>query len=283
MGEMSEELVNEMKQKAQNIQQTVKLVQDIYAYFKKDPDTQSIRDILDKDMQGFSFTGQYTDLCYFQQADRMPLSAIANIQDPQLKKAVIENFDAAIEQKLAKIQDGNLLLTKEGKKLIDTPDFQEAAQAHQIQAYNQNMEKVLNAGLKNGEVQMGAALTGDYMNDFTFYSHADQLDLNTILSHPNRELSAKILGNIKGWADSGLVSVDAKTGIATITEAGKKILANPEFQSLVKPVANKAISSLATGAVGVASAGTGTIIVATAKVLGKAAQLTKTAVQTTSR
>ena len=38
-------------------------------------------DLTDSGLTSFRFTGQDTDLCYFAQSDKMPLTAIANIGD----------------------------------------------------------------------------------------------------------------------------------------------------------------------------------------------------------
>ena len=54
----------------------------------------TLSEMLDSGLTSFKFTGQDTDLCYFSKSERMPITAIANIENQQIKTAVIENFDA---------------------------------------------------------------------------------------------------------------------------------------------------------------------------------------------
>ncbi len=55
------------------------------------PDTSLLSE--NNSLLNFSFTGKDTDLCYFNNVDTLPLSAIANIQDEKLKQSVIDTFD----------------------------------------------------------------------------------------------------------------------------------------------------------------------------------------------
>ena len=50
-------------------------------------------------LENFNFTGKQTDLCYFANTDRMPLSAIDNISDPALRDQVIDTFNKLCSKK----------------------------------------------------------------------------------------------------------------------------------------------------------------------------------------
>lgn len=218
---------------------------------KKKAQKPTLKESIGENITGFNFTGQFTDLCYFQQAEKMPMTAIANIQDPKLKEAVIDNFQKAANEGLLEIKDGYVAITNKGKKEIKKPSFQKAAQEHQMQAYQSIMEKVWSAGLKEGEVQMGAVLTGHYINDFTFFNHSQTLDLNDISKFPNKELSSKILSNINDWEKQGFVSINRQTGIANITAKGQKLLKSEKFLSMSKAVEHKPVSALRTNGGGI--------------------------------
>lgn len=216
----------------------------------------------------FSFTGKDTDLCYFNQSDTMPLSAISNISDQNIKNAVIDNFDKCINKGYLELKDGCLKITEKGKAEISKPSFTQSAKNDQMTAYNQAIEKMVKSNSLENTVQMGAVLNGDYMNDFTFFNHTDKMELSKIVSHPNKELSHKILANIKKWQKAGAVTV--KDGVATVTDMGKKMLQYPQFQAATKNIAEKPIT---------ANNETAGIIVATKKVIGTVEQ----AVQSVSK
>lgn len=233
-----------------------------------------IKKLLNDDkVTNFTFTGKNTDLCYFNQSDTMPLSAISNISDPNIKNAVVDNFDKCINKGLLELKDGYLKITSKGKAEISKPNFLKTAQNDQLQAYNNTINKIVKNSTADGSVQMGAALSGDYMNDFTFFNHTDKMDLSKIMSHPNKELSQKILSNVKKWQNAGAVTV--KNGVATVTDMGKKMLNLPQFQAATKPVAEQAMTNAAGAA--------GQIIVATKKVVGAVVQAVQSANQSMTR
>lgn len=216
----------------------------------------------DDKVTNFTFTGKNTDLCYFNRSDTMPLSAISNISDQSIKNAVVDNFDKCINKGLLELKDGYLKITPKGKAEISKPNFVKTAQNDQSQAYNSFINKMMNANLQPNEVQMCVGLSGDYMNDFTFFNHTDKMDLSKIISHPNKELSQKILSNVKKWQNASAVTVE--NGVATITDMGKKMLNLPQFKAATKPVAEKTMTNTAGAA--------GQIIVATKKVVGAVVQ-----------
>lgn len=232
--------------------------------YKTDKDTDElIKKLMNDDkVTNFTFTGKDTDLCYFNQSDTMPLSAISNISDKNIKNAVVDNFDKDINKGLLELKDGCLKITPKGKSEISKPNFLKMAQNDQLQAYNSSLNKMMNASLQPNEVQMCVGLSGDYMNDFTFFNHSDKMDLSKIMSHPNKELSQKILSNVKKWQKAGAVTV--KNGVATVTDMGKKMLILPQFKTATKMLAEKPMAN---------TAGTvNQIIVATKKVVGTITQ-----------
>lgn len=205
------------------------------------PTEKNISKILDNEVTGFTFTGQYTDLCYFHQSESMPISAIANIPDENIKNAVVKTFDKAIADGELEIKNGFLSITDKGKKIINEPAFIKLSKESQLQAYNSTLNNQFKS--EENEIQMCVELSGDYKNDFTFFTHSDNLDLNQILNHPNKELSAKILSNVRQWQEKGAVTVN-KNGIATITPNAKKMLELPEFQNTVKGLSEKNLQSV---------------------------------------
>ncbi len=84
----------------------------------------------------FIFTGQYTDLQYFQNNKILPHTAISSLPDEELKAAVVSNFEMASKEGLVAIDKENhfTTLTEEGKKYISKPQFKEAAKKDQLQA-----------------------------------------------------------------------------------------------------------------------------------------------------
>ena len=183
----------------------------------------TLSEILDSGLTSFKFTGQDTDLCYFSKSERMPITAIANIENQQIKTAVIENFDRFIKDDYLEIKDDSLYITAKGKKYIQDDFFIRQAKADQMQMHNNILFK--SAERENVKV---IAFTGNYVNDFTYFSYADKLDLNDVISHPNKELSGQILDNVELWQKKGAVTVE--NGIATVTPDGKAMLGMSEFK-----------------------------------------------------
>ena len=114
-----DEITNEIKQKNQEIMQTIQQLQQIFSYFSKlaadnedNPSENIISQALEKgSLSSFNFTGQVTDLSYFSQSDTMPLSAIKNIGDENIKEAVKQNFDKAAQQGLIELDGDNIRIT----------------------------------------------------------------------------------------------------------------------------------------------------------------------------
>ena len=205
-------------------------------------------------------------MSYFSQSDTMPLSAIRNIGDENIKEAVKQNFDKAAQQGLIELDSDNIRITAKGKDFISQPGFLRAAQADQTAAYQKTVAKMASANTAENEVQMCVGLRGNYFNDFSVFNHTDSIDLSTVINHPDKELSKKILGNVRKWQNGGFV--DVKNGIATVTQNGKAVLQSEGFKAVSVPLAEGTVK-----AVGGIS---GTVIVATKKIVVEVAKNVQT-------
>ena len=209
----------------------------------------------------FSFTGKDTDLCYFNNADNLPLSAIANIQNEKLKQSVIDTFDRLSKNGYITLEGDSVKITEKGRQRLSDTSFSNRAKSDQQTAF---AEKTIPKS-DGQSIQMCAELSGNYINDFTVFNHTDSIDLRAIAKAPDKKLSAKIMGNIKQWQECGAVTV--KNGKATVTKAGRELLSMPEFTSKASEIVEKPLT---------ASKGTvGKILVATKKITSDALQTVK--------
>ena len=176
-------------------------------------------------LENFTFTGKQTDLCYFANTDRMPLSAIDNISDPDLRDQVIQTFNELCSKKkgCVKVEGDELVITDKGKKMLQDGAFKKQAMRDQLEAYGKQFETMFGQA-PAGQQQMCVALTGDGIHDFAFFTRSDNLNLNQILANPNGNLRDKIVANVKLWQQNGLV--DIKNGMAKITDKGRELLKN---------------------------------------------------------
>ena len=209
----------------------------------------------------FSFTGKDTDLCYFNNADTLPLSAIANIQNEKLKQSVIDTFDRLSKNGYITLEGDSVKITEKGRQRLSDTSFSNRAKSDQQTAF---AEKTIPKS-DGQSIQMCAELSGNYINDFTVFNHTDSIDLRAIAKAPDKKLSAKIMGNVKQWQECGAVTV--KNGKATVTKAGRELLSMPEFTSKASEIVEKPLT---------ASKGTvGKILVATKKITSDALQTVK--------
>ena len=275
-----DEISGEIKQKTQGAVQFIQQAEHLFEYFAKLANKEDsaadnlISQALDNgELSSFSFTGQTTDLSYFSQSDTMPLSAIRNIGDENIKEAVKQTFDKAAQNDLIVLDGDNIKITPKGRDYINQPDFVKAAQADQTAAYQKSVARMASAGTADNEVQMCVGLNGNYYNDFTVFNHTDSIDLSTVINHPDKELSKKILGNVRKWQNGGFV--DVKNGIATVTQNGKAVLQSAGFKAVSVPLAEGTVK-----AVGGVS---GAVIVATKKVVTAVAKAVQAAAATQKR
>ena len=275
-----DEISGEIKQKTQGAVQFIQQAEHLFEYFaklagKEDSAADNlISQALDNgELSSFSFTGQTTDLSYFSQSDTMPLSAIRNIGDENIKEAVKQNFDKAAQQGLIELDGDNIRITAKGKDYISQPDFIKAAQEDQTAAYQKSVAKMASANTAENEVQMCVGLRGNYFNDFSVFNHTDSIDLSTVINHPDKKTARQILSNVKKWQSGGFVTV--KDGVATITQNGKAVLASAGFKAASVP--------LTEGTVAAVGNVPGAVIVATKKVVTEVAKAVQTAAATQKR
>ena len=275
-----DEISGEIKQKTQGAVQFIQQAEHLFEYFAKLANKEDsaadnlISQALDNgELSSFSFTGQTTDLSYFSQSDTMPLSAIRNIGDENIKEAVKQNFDKAAQQGLIELDGDNIRITAKGKDFISQPDFVKAAQADQTAAYQRSVAKMASANTAENEVQMRVGLRGNYFNDFSVFNHTDSIDLSTVINHPDKKTAKQILSNVKKWQSGGFVTV--KDGVATITQNGKAVLASAGFKAASVP--------LTEGTVAAVGNVPGAVIVATKKVVTAALKAVQTAAATQKR
>ena len=275
-----DEISGEIKQKTQGAVQFIQQAQHLFEYFAKLANKEDsaadnlISQALDNgELSSFSFTGQTTDLSYFSQSDTMPLSAIRNIGDENIKEAVKQNFDKAAQQGLIELDGDNIRITAKGKEYISQPDFVKAAQADQTAAYQKTVAKMASANTAENEVQMCVGLRGNFYNDFTVFRHTDSIGLSSVINHPDKKTAKQILSNVKKWQSEGFVSV--KDGIATVTQKGKALLTTAGFKAASVP--------LTEGTVAAVGNVPGAVIVVTKKVVTAFAKAVQTVVATQKR
>ena len=275
-----DEISGEIKQKTQGAVQFVQQAEHLFEYFAKLANKEDsaadnlISQALDNgELSSFSFTGQTTDLSYFSQSDTMPLSAIRNIGDENIKEAVKQNFDRAAQQGLIELDGDNIRITAKGKEYISQPDFVRTAQADQTAAYQKTVAKMASADTAENEVQMCVGLRGNFYNDFTVFRHTDSIDLSSVINHPDKKTAKQILSNVKKWQSEGFVSV--KDGVATVTQKGKALLTTAGFKAASVP--------LTEGTVAAVGNVPGAVIVATKKVVTAVAKAVQTAAVTQKR
>ena len=269
-----DEISGEIKQKTQGAVQFVQQAEHLFEYFAKLANKEDsvadnlISQALDNgELSSFSFTGQITDLSYFSQSDTMPLSAIRNIGDENIKEAVKQSFDRAAYQGYIALDGDNIRITAKGKEYISQPNFERAAQADQTAAYQKTVAKMASANTAENEVQMCVGLRGNFYNDFTVFRHTDSIDLSSVINHPDKKTAKQILSNVKKWQSEGFVSV--KDGIATVTQKGKAVLASAGFKAASVP--------LTEGTVAAVGNVPGAVIIATKKVVTAVAKAVQTA------
>ena len=231
-------------------------------------------------LENFTFTGKQTDLCYFANTDRMPLSAIDNISDPDLRDQVIQTFNELCSKKkgCVKVEGDELVITDKGKKMLQDGAFRKQAMNDQLEAYGKQFETMFGQA-PAGHRQMCVALNGDGVHDFAFFTQSDNLHLNQILANPNGNLRDKIVANVKLWQQNGLV--DIKNGMAKITDKGRELLKNhaEAFKEAGKDMTEKAVDGIRHTADSIVV----TTKTAVKKATEKTAEAAKTAAKTAAR
>jgi len=257
--ELYADLTGSIKQTKQNIKTAIDIAKYINNLTNKEATS-----LLSGSDASFVFTGQSTDLRYFDHFNEMPISMIENIPDETLKNAVKEEFNkAALSGKVdISRKTGKITITNAGKEFINKPEFKIAA-AKDYEAAMQTMQQTV-----------GFELDGT-ISDLSFFNHADTLDLKAIMSHSDKGTVQKVLSNLVDMRNKGLVKVEGAVVKATVK--GKEMLASEAFKTLAKGTATKAASATASAAA--ASTGVGAIFVVIEKGLKMAVNMAKSPVQ----
>lgn len=184
----------------------------------------------------FVFSGKKTDICYFVYSEKMPISVLANIGDEKLKKRVLTVFDKYEKDKYISLNGDYIELTDKGKKLLCEVDFKKQAAEDQQKAFSERIVSMYNS---DNDTISYVELSGHHENDFTYFYSSDMLDLKPVLLNPDKELSDKIIDNIKDWQEKGFVEI--KDNKAIITSDGKKLLEEEEFKTATVALEKKTV------------------------------------------
>lgn len=201
---------------------------------------------------GFVFTGQSTDLRYFEDFNEMPVSMIDNIPDENLKNTVRNEFSKAILSGKVELDNerGIISITEKGREFLERPEFKRAAYSDLSSAVQQQSQTI---GFElNGTVQ-----------DLNFFNHADELHLADIVASPDKEAVQNVLANLQKMKESGLISVS--DSVVKITDKGKNILNSDLFKLASKSAAKGAANAAVESAVGAVGSVPGVVVVAVKK------------------
>ena len=141
--------------------------------------------------QPFVFSGQYTDLCYFIKNPHMAFSEINDIDNPDLRDAVLDNFNRAYKEGHITVDEnsGIISLTDKGENYISGHDFQKAAKNDQSRTLAEMRESMANE--RNTAVETVPEVQEFYLqldgtdNDLAYFTHADTLDVSAISNSPD--------------------------------------------------------------------------------------------------
>lgn len=171
----------------------------------------------------FSFSGQITDLSYFNANDILPKEVIDSIPDAELKEAVISNLELAEKQGLIDVDlnSGNITLTDSGREYINNPNFIRAANIDKARSAIRAME--IQHGLENDTIRYGITLEGTD-RDLQFFRFASNLDLEEITLSPDKKAALQVMENIPKWEKDGLIQYNSENTSISLTKLGQKKL-----------------------------------------------------------
>lgn len=171
----------------------------------------------------FSFSGQITDLSYFNANDILPKEVIDSIPDAELKEAVISNLELAEKQGLIDVDlnSGNITLTDSGREYINNPNFIRAANIDKARSAIRAME--IQHGLENDTIRYGITLEGTD-RDLQFFRFASNLDLEEITLSPDKKVALQVMENISKWEKDGIVQYNSENTSISLTKLGQKKL-----------------------------------------------------------
>lgn len=171
----------------------------------------------------FSFSGQITDLSYFNTNDILPKEVIDSIPDAELKEAVISNLELAEKQGLIDVDlnNGNITLTDSGREYINNPNFIRAANINKAHSAIRAME--IQHGLESDTVRYGVTLEGTD-RDLQFFRFASNLDLEEVTLSPDKKAALQVMENISKWEKDGLIQYNSENTSISLTKLGQKKL-----------------------------------------------------------
>lgn len=209
-----------MNSKFAGIARTGKQIYDFIEQLKRAKNTAP--EISDNGLP-FSFSGQITDLSYFNANDILPKEVIDSIPDAELKEAVISNLELAEKQGLIDVDlsSGNITLTDSGREYINNPNFIRAANIDKTRSAIRAME--IQHGLENDTVRYGITLEGTD-RDLQFFRFASNLDLEEITLSPDKKAALQVMENISRWEKDGLVQYNSENTSISLTKLGQKKL-----------------------------------------------------------
>lgn len=209
-----------MNSKVAGIARTGKQIYDFIEQLKRAKNT--VPEISDNGLP-FSFSGQITDLSYFNTSDILPKEVIENIPDAELKEAVISNLELAEKQGLIDVDlnSGNITLTDSGREYINNPNFIRAANIDKARSAIRAME--IQHGLENDTIRYGITLEGTD-RDLQFFRFASNLDLEEITLSPDKKVALQVMENISKWEKDGLIQYNSENTSISLTKLGQKKL-----------------------------------------------------------
>lgn len=209
-----------MNSKVAGIVRTGKQIYDFIEQLKRAKNTAP--EISDNGLP-FSFSGQITDLSYFNANDILPKEVIDGIPDAELKEAVISNLELAEKQGLIDVDlnNGNITLTDSGREYINNPNFIRAANIDKARSAIRAME--IQHGLENDTIRYGITLEGTD-RDLQFFRFASNLDLEEITLSPDKKAALQVMENISKWEKDGLVQYNSENTSISLTKLGQKKL-----------------------------------------------------------
>lgn len=210
-----------MNSKVVGLARTGKQIYDFIEQLKRAKSTEA-QAITDNGLP-FSFSGQITDLSYFNNNEILPKEVIENIPDAELKEAVISNLELAEKQGLIDVDlnNGNITLTDSGREYINNPNFIRAANINKAHSAIRAME--IQHGLESDTVRYGVTLEGTD-RDLQFFRFASNLDLEEVTLSPDKKAALQVMENISKWEKDGLIQYNSENTSISLTKLGQKKL-----------------------------------------------------------
>ncbi|MDO5558363.1 MAG: hypothetical protein Q4F95_02060 [Oscillospiraceae bacterium] len=234
------EQVNNIQQAARTCSRTAaeiyRLARKLYDYEKlkeKEALQRAMQEIINPD-KDFIFTGQATDLCYFQHSNVMPIDFIENIEDEKLRSAVKEQFNIAARREHIVIDTDKRMIavTNKGRNYISSSSFnKQAIENLQYMKFTSDQCFVLNGT----------------QEDLKIFDAKPEFNISEICNKGSPELGNKVMTGLNRLNSDGLISISAE-GTASITEKGSKILNELLSKNIGRAVTKSAASLGAAGA-----------------------------------